>query len=62
MAENSIKAKFYKVGSIIKFNLLNMSLNFALVSLVGDDCPNGHAEKKYTKKKSSSNFTELVQD
>ena len=32
-----MKAKFYKGGSIIKFDLLNMTLNLAPVSFVGDD-------------------------
>ena len=35
MDENSMKAKFHKLGSIIKFDLLNINFNLAPVSLVG---------------------------
>ena len=42
MAENSIKAEFHKVGSIKKFDLLNMSFNLAPDSLLGDDGPMTH--------------------
>ena len=34
-----MKAKLYKVGFIIKFDLLNMSFNVAPVSLVEEDGP-----------------------
>ena len=57
-----MKAEFYKVGSIIKCDILNMSLRLAPVSLVEDDGPNTYVFSVLSFSVENPKSTSVVQN